>query len=91
MKRITCQAYAEARAGLQHDQVAPLLLDHSDEGLSFPTHTSLSANDFVMLVPKFLHVMMTTMTFLNPFVIQLHLNEAGTYMQAQISQMRLGS
>jgi hypothetical protein len=85
MKRITCQAYPEASAGLQHDQVAPLLLDHFDEGLSFPTHTSQSANNFVMLVQKFLHVLMTTISFLNPFVIQLHLNEEDTDMKAQIS------
>jgi len=87
MKRITTQAYPEASAGLQHDQVAPLLLDHFDEGLSFPTHTSQSANNFVMLVQKFLHVLMTTISFLNPFVIQLHLHEEDTDMKAQMSQM----
>jgi hypothetical protein len=44
----------------------------------------------VMLVQKFLHVLMTTISFLNPFVIQLHLNEENTDMKTQISQMEAG-
>jgi len=51
---------------LHHDQVAPLLLAHFDEGISFANRTS---------VPEFVHVLMTIISFLNPSVIWQHLNE----------------
>jgi len=60
---------------LHHDQVAPLLLAHFDEGISFANHTSQCMNNLLMLVPEFVHVLMTIISFLNPSVIWQHLNE----------------
>lgn len=65
MKRLTWYEYSEDSAGLHHDQVAPLLPAHFDKGLSYANHTSQCTKNLVMLVPEFVHVLMTLITYLN--------------------------
>jgi hypothetical protein len=48
-------------------------------------------NNLLMLVPQFVHVLMTIISFLNPSVIWQHLMKRTVTMPAPISQIRQGS